>query len=40
MQKYVMRVWSGNFTADFSVSFIVTVFDPDVAGIQNIVICV
>jgi len=28
-------VWSDNFTGAFFVSFIVTVFVPDVEGIQN-----
>ena len=30
LNKYIMGGWSGNFTADFFVSFIVTVFVPDI----------
>ena len=33
--KYVMGVWSDNFTAAFFVSFSVTLFVPDIEGIQN-----
>ena len=33
--KYVMGVWSGNFTAAFFVSFIMTVFAPDIVGIES-----
>jgi len=36
LNKYVMGVWSDNFT---DASFIVTVFVPDIEGIQNIVRC-
>jgi len=39
LNKYVMGVWSNNFTAAFFVSFIVAVFVPDIEGIQNKVIC-
>jgi len=39
LSKYVMGVWTGNFTATFFVGFIVTVFVPDIEGIQNKVIC-
>jgi len=35
LSKYVMGVWSDNFTAPFFVSFIMTVFVPDIEGIQN-----
>jgi len=35
LNKYVIGVWSDNFTADFFVSFSVTVFVPDIDGIQN-----
>jgi len=35
-----MGVWSDNFTAAFIVSFTVTVFVPDIEGIQKKVICV
>ena len=35
LNKYVMGVWSNNFTAAFFVSFIVAVFAPDLDGIQN-----
>jgi len=31
LNKYIMGVWSNNFTAGFFVSFIVTVFVPDIA---------
>jgi len=34
-----MGVWSDNFTAAFFVRFIVTVFLPNVEGIQNKVLC-
>jgi len=30
-----MWLWSDNFTAAFFVGFIVTVFVPDIDGIQN-----
>ena len=36
--KYLMTVWSDNFTAGFFVSFNMTVVDPDVEGIHNKVI--
>ena len=39
LSKYVRGVWSDNFTAAFFVSFIVTVFVPDIEGSQNKVIC-
>ena len=39
LNKYVMGVWSDNFTAAFFVSFIVTVSAPAIEGIQNKVIC-
>jgi len=39
LNKYLMRVWSDNFTAAFFVSFVVAVFVPDIEGIQNKVIC-
>jgi len=39
LNKYVIGVWSDNFTADFFVGFIVTVFVPDIEGIQNKVMC-
>jgi len=35
LNQYVMWVWSDNFTAAFFVSFIATVFVPDIDGIQN-----
>jgi len=35
LSKYAMWVWSDNFTAAFFVSFIVTVFVPDIEEIQN-----
>ena len=35
LNKYVMGVWSDNFTAAFIVSFTVTVFVPDIEGIQK-----
>jgi len=38
LNKYAMRVWSDNFTPAFFVSFLVTVFVPDIEGIQNQVI--
>jgi len=38
LNKYVIGVLSGNFTAGFFVSFIMTVFVPDIEGIQNKVI--
>jgi len=34
-----MGEWSDDFTAAFFVSFIVTVFVPDIEEIQNEVIC-
>jgi len=39
LNKHVMGVWSSNFTVAFFVSFNVTVFVPDIEGIQNQVIC-
>jgi len=39
LNKYVIWVWSDNFTAAFFISFIVIVFVPDIQGIQNKVIC-
>jgi len=39
LNKYVIEVWSDNFTADFFVSFGLTVFVPDIDGIQNKLIC-
>jgi len=39
LNKYVMGVWSDNFTAFFFVSFIVAIFVPDIEGSQNKVIC-
>ena len=39
LNKYVMGEWSDSFTAAFFVSFIVTVFVPDIEGIQKKVIC-
>ena len=38
LNKYVMGVLSDNFTTGFLVSFIMTVFVPDIEGIQNKVI--
>ena len=38
LKKYVMGVWSDNFTAAFFVSFIVTVCVHDIEGIQKKVI--
>jgi len=35
LNKYVMRAWSNNLTAAFFVSFIVTVFVPDIEAIRN-----
>jgi len=35
LNKHVMGVWSGDFTAAFFVSFIVTIFVLDTEGIQN-----
>jgi len=37
--KYVMGVLSDNFTGDFFVSFIMTVFVLDIEGIQDKVTC-
>jgi len=34
-----MGVWSNNFIAAFSVNIIVTVFVPDIEGIQNKITC-
>jgi len=39
LNKYVMGVWSDNFTAAFFVRFTVTVFVPDIVGIQNKLLC-
>jgi len=39
IHKYVMWVWSDNFTAAFFVRFNVTVFVADIKGIQSKVIC-
>jgi len=39
LNKDIMGVLSDNFTAAFFVIFIVTVFAPDIEGIQNKVIC-
>jgi len=39
LHKYVMGVWTDNFTAAFFVSFIVTAFVPDIESIQNKVKC-
>jgi len=39
LNKYVLWVWSDNFNAGFFVSFIVTVFVPDIERIRNKVIC-
>ena len=39
LNKYVMWVWSDNVTAGFFVSFILTVFVPDIEGIKNKAIC-
>ena len=39
LNKYVVGVWPDNFTVAFSVSFIVTVFVPDIEEIQNKAIC-
>ena len=39
INKYVMGVWSDKFIAALFVSFIVTVFVPDIEGIENKVIC-
>jgi len=38
LSKYVVGALSDNFTSGFFVSFIMTVFVPDVEGIQNKVI--
>jgi len=38
LNKYVMEVLSDNFTPAFFVSFIMTIFVPDIEGIQNKVI--
>jgi len=38
--KYVIGVWSNNFTAAFFVSLIMTSFVSDIEGIQNRAICV
>jgi len=35
LNKYVTGVLSDNFTAGFFVSFIMTVFVPNIEGIQN-----
>jgi len=35
----LMGVWSDGFTAALFISFIVTVFVPDIEGVQNKVIC-
>jgi len=37
--KYVMGVWSDNFTAGVFVSFILTVFVPDIEGVKKKAIC-
>ena len=37
--NFIIGVWSDNFTAAFFVSFIVTVFVPDVEATQNKLIC-
>jgi len=39
LHKYVMWMWSDNFTAAFFVSFTVTVFVADIEGSQSKVIC-
>jgi len=35
LSEYIMGVWSDKCTAAFFVSFIVTVFVPDIEGIEN-----
>jgi len=35
LNKYIMWVWSDNFTFAFFVGFIVTAFVPDIEGIQK-----
>jgi len=35
LKKFVLGVWSDNFTAAFIVNFIVTVFVRDIEAIQN-----
>ena len=35
LNKYIMGLWSDNLIDAFFVSFIVTVFVPDIDGIQN-----
>jgi len=37
--RYVMWMWSDNFTAAFFGRFYVTVFVPDIEAIQNKIIC-
>jgi len=39
LNKYIMGVWSDNLIDAFFVSFIVTVFVPDIDRIRNEVIC-
>jgi len=39
LNKYVMAVWSDNFTASFFINSNVTVFVADIEGIQDKVIC-
>ena len=36
---FVLVLWSDNFTAGFLVSFILTVFVPDIEGIKNKAVC-
>jgi len=40
LNKYIMGVWSNNFTTAFFISFIVTGFGADIKGIQNKAKCV
>jgi len=39
LNKYIMGVWSDNFTDAFFVGFIVAVFVPDIEEIRNEVTC-
>jgi len=39
LNKYLVGVWSDNVTATFFISFILTVFVPDIEGTQNKVLC-
>jgi len=38
LNKYILGVWADNYTVAFFINFTVTVFVPDIDGIQNKVI--